>query len=48
MVRVLTPVAFGKGDVPRCFSMTTTFTPCRAKVIATVRPAGPAPTTRTS
>src|SRR5262245_6889644 len=47
MVRVLMPEAFGKIDVPGCFSTTRDATPCRARPIAVVNPAGPAPTIRT-
>ena len=48
IVRVLTPVARGKIDVPACRSTTSTRAPLRAAVMAVVSPAGPAPTTRMS
>src|SRR3712207_2746301 len=48
IVRGRSPVALGKIDRPGCFSTTRTRTPVRAMAVAVVRPAGPAPTTRTS
>jgi hypothetical protein len=47
IVRVLTPVDLGNGDVPAWRSTTSTSMPYRARVSAVVRPAGPAPTTNT-
>ncbi len=48
IVRVLTPVARGKIVVLGWRSTTSTPAPCRAAARAVARPAGPAPTTRTS
>src|SRR4051812_25257374 len=47
MVRVLTVVARGWADGPARRSTTSDGTPCRARVAAAARPAGPAPAIRT-
>ena len=47
IVAVLTPVARGSGDGAARRSTTSVSIPARASVMAAVRPAGPAPTTRT-
>ena len=47
MVRTLSTVARGSSDPSARRSTTRTAMPCRANVMAAVRPAGPAPITTT-
>ena len=46
--RVRRPVALGKIEIPACLSITRTRTPARRRAMPVLRPAGPAPTTKTS